>query len=88
MSSDIETPQSKDDSGIKLEKTCTSSSVGPGKTLVTEDGGVRDFYSSAVNESYRLKSELIAEHLSEIGTGRYTIHPAILPSTWNEANIH
>lgn len=79
MSSAIEPPPSKEDSGIKLEQTCTSSSVGPGKTLVVEDAGVRDFYSSAVNESYRLKSELIAEHLSEIGTGRCIIHPVVFP---------
>lgn len=70
MSSSIEAAPSKDDSGITLEQACTSSSVDPSKILSVEDAGVRDFYSSAVSESYRLKSELIAEHLSGIGAGR------------------
>ncbi|KAJ4180315.1 hypothetical protein NW755_011805 [Fusarium falciforme] len=62
----------KDISGTKLEHSSTASSVRPGETHAVEDSAVREFYGSAINESYRLKSELIAEHLSAIGTGRYT----------------
>ncbi|KAH7239864.1 hypothetical protein FSOLCH5_014215 [Fusarium solani] len=61
----------KDISGTKLEHSSTASSVRPGETHAVEDSAVREFYGSAVNESYRLKSELIAEHLSAIGTGRF-----------------
>ncbi|KAM5349674.1 hypothetical protein ACJ41O_006179 [Fusarium nematophilum] len=68
MSAITPIPAPKGPPGEKLEHTSSSGSVKPG---VAEDSEVRDFYGSAVNESYRLKSELIAEHLGEIGTGRF-----------------
>ncbi|KAM0431272.1 hypothetical protein ACHAPT_005242 [Fusarium lateritium] len=71
MSAITPTSAPKDTSGTKLEHSSTASSIRPGETHAVEDSAVRDFYGSAVNESYRLKSELIAEHLSGIGTGRF-----------------
>lgn len=65
-----ETSPPEQTTGKKLEHSSTASSVDPGETFPVEDSAVRDFYGSAVNESYRLKSEVIAEHLSAIGTGR------------------
>lgn len=37
---------------------------------VVDDTAVSDFYGSAVSEAYRLKSELVAKHLAEIGMGK------------------
>lgn len=48
----------------------TSPSVHHGSTGVTDDAAIRDFYGSAVNEAYRLKSELVSEHLLASGMGR------------------
>ncbi|QKX63773.1 uncharacterized protein TRUGW13939_10944, partial [Talaromyces rugulosus] len=36
-----------------------------------EDSKIRDFYGPAVSEAYRLKSELVAQHLAKIGMGRF-----------------
>lgn len=36
-----------------------------------EDKVNRDFYGSSLTDTYRLKSELVAKHLQEIGMGRY-----------------
>lgn len=38
--------------------------------LSEEDSAIRDFYGSAISQSYRLKSELVAEHLAKIGMGK------------------
>lgn len=38
--------------------------------LADEDSAIRDFYGSAISQSYRLKSELVAEHLAKIGMGK------------------
>lgn len=38
--------------------------------LAEEDSAIRDFYGSAISQSYRLKSELVAEHLAKIGMGK------------------
>jgi hypothetical protein len=56
--------------GPKLHQSASASSVRDGEHEIIEDGAIRDFYGSAVNESYRLKSELVAEHLAGIGTGK------------------
>lgn len=45
-------------------------SVGHGELGVVDDQEVSDFYGSSVSESYRLKSELVAQHLAEIGMGK------------------
>lgn len=39
--------------------------------VISEDPTVEAFYHDAVSESYRLKSELVAQHLAEIGMGRF-----------------
>lgn len=39
--------------------------------VVSEDPAIRDFYSDAVSEAYRMKSELVSQHLADIGMGRY-----------------
>ncbi|KAM0438099.1 hypothetical protein ACHAQK_006830 [Fusarium lateritium] len=57
--------------GPKLQQSASASSVRDGELNIVEDGAIRDFYGSAVNESYRLKSELVAEHLTGIGTGKF-----------------
>lgn len=45
-------------------------SVGHGELGVVDDQEVSDFYGSSVSDSYRLKSELVAHHLAEIGMGK------------------
>lgn len=35
-----------------------------------DDPEVSDFYDGAVSQAYRLKSELVAKHLAEIGMGK------------------
>ncbi|CCT73135.1 related to synaptic vesicle transporter SV2 (major facilitator superfamily) [Fusarium fujikuroi IMI 58289] len=57
--------------GAKLQQAPSAASYRLGDHKPVEDSAVREFYGSAVNESYRLKSELVARHLSEIGTGRF-----------------
>lgn len=47
-----------------------SQSITHGDVAVLDDAEVSDFYGSAVSETYRLKSELIAAHLAEIGMGK------------------
>ncbi|KAK7425080.1 hypothetical protein QQZ08_008357 [Neonectria magnoliae] len=54
-----------------LAQLTTSNSIRPGETDVIDDAAVREFYSSAVNDSYRLKSELVSQHLGEIGMGKF-----------------
>lgn len=39
--------------------------------VVNNDQVVSDFYHSAVSDSYRLKSELVSQHLAEIGMGKF-----------------
>lgn len=45
-------------------------SVGNGELGVVDDQEVSDFYGDSVSDSYRLKSELVAQHLAEIGMGK------------------
>ncbi|KAK6077944.1 membrane transporter [Seiridium cupressi] len=49
----------------------TSPSVHNGSMGVDDDAAIRDFYGSAVSEVYRLKSELVSEHLLSIGMGKF-----------------
>ncbi|KAF7534142.1 hypothetical protein G7054_g6467 [Neopestalotiopsis clavispora] len=49
----------------------TAPSYHRGSIEVTDDKEISSFYGSAVSESYRLKSELIAEHLLGIGMGKF-----------------
>ncbi|KAH8202899.1 hypothetical protein TruAng_002952 [Truncatella angustata] len=49
----------------------TSPSVHNGAVGVNDDAAIRDMYGSAVDESYRLKSELVSEHLLGIGMGKF-----------------
>ncbi|TEA11007.1 Major facilitator-type transporter hxnZ [Colletotrichum sidae] len=48
-----------------------SNSVQNGEAESDNDSTARDFYTGAVNEQYRLKSELVAKHLGEIGMGKF-----------------
>lgn len=52
-----------------------SRSEDPHETAAAVMGGgdeaAHRFYSSSVSNSYRLKSELVSQHLAEIGMGRY-----------------
>lgn len=47
-----------------------ASSVRHGEVDLVDDKDVSSFYGSAVSDSYRLKSELVAAHLTQIGMGR------------------
>lgn len=51
-------------------KQTPSGSVQHGEADSDADSALRDFYTGAVNENYRMKSELIAKHLGEIGMGK------------------
>ncbi|OLN86859.1 putative MFS-type transporter PB1E7.08c 1 [Colletotrichum chlorophyti] len=48
-----------------------SGSVQHGDADSVTDSALRDFYTGAVNQNYRLKSELVAKHLGEIGMGKF-----------------
>ncbi|KAL0943450.1 hexose transporter [Colletotrichum truncatum] len=48
-----------------------SNSVHDGEAVSVGDSTTRDFYTGAVNEQYRLKSEIVAHHLGEIGMGKF-----------------
>ncbi|KAF6822662.1 MFS-type transporter PB1E7.08c 1 [Colletotrichum musicola] len=48
-----------------------SNSLQHGEAESVNDSVVRDFYTGAVNEQYRLKSEIVAKHLGEIGMGKF-----------------
>ncbi|KAH8895657.1 hexose transporter [Thozetella sp. PMI_491] len=72
---------SEDGSGKGSPKGAESTDLAPVPTtgsvtqgavdIVHDDPSVRDFYHDAVTESYRLKSELVAQHLAEIGMGKF-----------------
>lgn len=57
------------DSKVKDVPT-TAASIRHGELAVAEDHEVSDFYDNSVSKAYRLKSELVAAHLAEIGMGR------------------
>ena len=40
------------------------------RTSVSDDPALRKFYGDAISEAYRMKSELVAQHLSDIGMGK------------------
>lgn len=40
------------------------------EAFVSHDPAIRDFYGDATSEVYRMKSELVAQHLSDIGMGK------------------
>lgn len=62
-----------------IEKTDATASKDVYRTTTNEKGiveaiddpDVRDFYGQSVNDSYRLKSELVSKELANIGMGRY-----------------
>lgn len=45
-------------------------SVRQGELGLVTDQEISNFYGSSVTKSYRLKSELVASHLSKIGMGK------------------
>lgn len=47
-----------------------TASYGEGKVQDIDDPAVRDFYGNCLSDSYRLKSELVSKHLTEIGMGK------------------
>ncbi|KAI4594192.1 hypothetical protein KJ359_008467 [Pestalotiopsis sp. 9143b] len=49
----------------------TAPSYHRGSIELPDDEAIESFYGSAVSESYRLKSELVAEHLLGIGMGKF-----------------
>lgn len=56
---------------LKMDLTEPKSDSSPASIqLSEEDSAIRDFYGSAISQSYRLKSELVAEHLAKIGMGK------------------
>lgn len=56
---------------IKTKEVITNApSLRHGELGLVNDPGISDFYGNSVTESYRLKSELIASHLTEIGMGK------------------
>ncbi|KAK1657938.1 major facilitator superfamily transporter [Colletotrichum godetiae] len=70
MSAPSEKSVAKDATESGLRQTA-SGSVIQGDASSVGDSVLRDFYTGAVNENYRLKSELIAKHLGEIGMGKF-----------------
>lgn len=59
------------ENNLTMDSTeCKSDSSPASIQLADEDSAIRDFYGSAISQSYRLKSELVAEHLAKIGMGK------------------
>ncbi|KAL6707817.1 hypothetical protein ACN47E_003717 [Coniothyrium glycines] len=46
-------------------------SSGASGTVVAEDAAIGEFYGDAVSAAYRQKSELVAQHLANIGMGKF-----------------
>ncbi|KAH8664604.1 major facilitator superfamily domain-containing protein [Xylariales sp. PMI_506] len=69
--SDKSTSYPQEKPGQVLAGAMTSTSLTDGVVDVVDDEELRDFYGSSINDAYRLKSELIAKHLTEIGMGKY-----------------
>lgn len=63
---------------MESEKKVQSFSIGDNMSPETEvgtvvdigDEGTRNFYGSAVSDSYRMKSEIVNQCMEEIGMGR------------------
>jgi hypothetical protein len=70
MASEIEKGGGQKDVDAGFSGISKSPSFHQGSMGVADDEAIRDFYGSAVNEAYRLKSELISEHLLNIGMGK------------------
>ncbi|KAJ4390985.1 hypothetical protein N0V93_004584 [Gnomoniopsis smithogilvyi] len=49
-------------------------SIHEGQLGLVDDYEVSNFYGNSVTKSYRLKSELIANHMTEIGMGKFQWH--------------
>lgn len=60
----------KGDDAKGKEVLASEPSVGNGQLGVVDDQEVSDFYGNSVSDTYRLKSELVAQHLAEIGMGK------------------
>lgn len=60
------------DNSLTMDSTERKSDSSPASIQLAdeEDSAIRDFYGSAISQSYRLKSELVAEHLAKIGMGK------------------
>ncbi|KAI5919361.1 major facilitator superfamily domain-containing protein [Camillea tinctor] len=60
-------------SGMAIEKTPShaASVLQEGETKIVGDEAIHDFYAGAVDDRYRLKSELIASHIAELGMGKF-----------------
>lgn len=66
-SEDIKDEKGHEPTAATLAK---SSSYGEGVVQAIDDPTVRDFYGNCLSDSYRLKSELVSKHLTEIGMGK------------------
>jgi hypothetical protein len=77
MSSEI-----SDDSKAK-EVPMKAPSLRHGDLGVVDDQEASNFYGSSVSDTYRLKSELVAQHLAGIGMGKYVQNLALYRlGTW------
>lgn len=54
----------------QVQSIPTPTSDQPRDTIIVESAESCKFYGSSVNEAYRLKSELLARHMTEIGFGK------------------
>lgn len=55
---------------LKAKVPTKAPSLRQGDFDVVDDQEASNFYGSSVSETYRLKSELVAQHLAEIGMGK------------------
>jgi hypothetical protein len=69
MSNDVKNEKSQDDiePAMDLGRMESMNNV---SVKVLDDAGNREFYGSSISDSYRLKSELVGQCLTEIGMGR------------------
>lgn len=55
----------KADSTARKENSIVSSAP-----VVIGDAAIREFYGDSISGPYRMKSELVAQHLADIGMGK------------------
>lgn len=63
----VDTKVSPVDDDLELRRHST---VAEGIVETEEDTFNRQFYGSGISDAYRMKSELVAHHISEIGMGK------------------
>jgi hypothetical protein len=65
IANDVASSSEKADSTASKDNVIVSSTP-----LATGDAAIREFYGDSISGPYRMKSELVAQHLADIGMGK------------------